>query len=290
MRIIDLEELEARFQHAFATGDPSGLEVIGYGEISSVVAWQGTAGRVAAKRLPNYPNTASRRAHRQLMQEYIDILETNGIVVLPTSFEELGDDVLYTVQPLVEQELLAVEVLRRADDREGEALLETVIAGTAAVAGDPLLGLDVQLSNWVVVDGAVRYFDISTPFIRDPATHLSLLDTSLYVASLPWLLRMPVQRFLAEAIVAEYFDLRTTVINAIANMKREHLETWIPRAVEVANRHVSETITVEDVMRYYRKDQGMWALLQRMRRLDRWWQLRVRRRAYPVLLPGPIAR
>ena len=30
----------------------------------------------------------------------------------------------------------------------------------------------------------------------------------------------------------------------------------------------------------------MWALLQRLRRCDRWWQRRVRRRPYPFLLPG----
>ncbi len=34
----------------------------------------------------------------------------------------------------------------------------------------------------------------------------------------------------------------------------------------------------------------MWALLLALRRLDRFWQLKVRRRAYPFLLPGRIER
>jgi hypothetical protein len=34
----------------------------------------------------------------------------------------------------------------------------------------------------------------------------------------------------------------------------------------------------------------MYALIQRLRRLDRAWQRRVRRRPYPFLLPGPVAR
>jgi hypothetical protein len=34
----------------------------------------------------------------------------------------------------------------------------------------------------------------------------------------------------------------------------------------------------------------MWALLQILRRVDRSWQRGVRRRSYPFLLPGRIAR
>jgi hypothetical protein len=34
----------------------------------------------------------------------------------------------------------------------------------------------------------------------------------------------------------------------------------------------------------------MWGLLQRLRRIDRSWQRRVRRRQYPFLLPGKVER
>jgi DNA-binding GntR family transcriptional regulator len=99
-----------------------------------------------------------------------------------------------------------------------------------------------------------------------------------------------VQRFLADAIVAEYFDVRTTLLNAIANLRKERLTKWIPTAIEVANGHLDDPIERTDVDRYYAKDQRLWAVLQWLRRVDRWWQLQVRRRPYPVLLPGRIDR
>ena len=292
--ITNLAKLEERFQDSFRAGRPVGLEVIGYGEISSVVRWDGESGPVAAKRLPVYQSDAARGSHRDLMVEYIGVLGERGVDVLPTDFLEFGEpersSVLYTVQSLIPADRLAVDVLRSATPEEGEALLRQIITLSAAVAGEPWLGLDVQLSNWVLVDEKLWYLDISTPFMRDLATGLSRLETSVFVASLPWLLRWPVQRFMAEDIVAEYFDLRTTVINAIANLRKERLAKWMERAIGIANEVVDEAITLEEVNHYYKKDQRLWAILQWLRRADRWWQLKVRRRPYAVVLPGRIDR
>ncbi len=292
--VPDLGELETRFRRAFSGGDGAELDIIGYGEISSVVRWEGTSGPVAAKRLPNYASRDVRDAHHQLMVEYIDELQVRGVDVVPTAFHQLDADdgtlVLYTVQPLISPERLAVDVLRGASQVDGRTLLERIVDHTVAVAGDPVLGLDVQLSNWVLFDDGLGYLDISTPFMRDLVTGLSRLDTSIFVASLPWALRWPVQRFLAEDIVAEYFDARTTLLNAIANLHKERLTEWIPVAVEAANARLDHSIERADVDRYYAKDQRLWAVLQWLRRVDRRWQLSVRRRPYPVLLPGRIER
>ena len=58
----------------------------------------------------------------------------------------------------------------------------------------------------------------------------------------------------------------------------------------MANERVSPAIDEPEVRRYYREDAGMWALLQRLRWLDRWWRRRVRKRQYPFLLPGEVER
>ena len=42
--------------------------------------------------------------------------------------------------------------------------------------------------------------------------------------------------------------------------------------------------------RVYASDARLWEVLLRLRRLDRAWQRRVRRREYPFLLPGRIDR
>jgi hypothetical protein len=44
------------------------------------------------------------------------------------------------------------------------------------------------------------------------------------------------------------------------------------------------------VRRDYRSDARMWSLMQSVRRADRWWQRRVRRRQYGFLLPEGIER
>jgi len=292
--VPDLVDLEQMFQQAFATGREGELDVIGYGEISSVVRWETDEGPIAAKRLPNYATAEQRRAHLDLMREYIEVLGNLGVEVLPTRFEELdagdGSYVAYAIQAFIEPQYLVSAMLSSAPAADAERLLGSIIRKAAAVASHPMYGLDTQLSNWVNTPDGLRYLDITTPFMRDEATGLARLDTSIFVASLPWLLRWPVQRFLAEDIVAQYFDLRTTLIDTIANLTKEKAADWIPKAVDLASQEVDDPITIEEVGRYYRKDRRLWAVLQRLRRLDRWWQLRVRRQPYPVLLPGPIER
>jgi hypothetical protein len=49
-------------------------------------------------------------------------------------------------------------------------------------------------------------------------------------------------------------------------------------------------LEADEVARDYASDARQWELLLRLRRADRWWQQRVRRREYPFLLPGPITR
>ena len=75
-----------------------------------------------------------------------------------------------------------------------------------------------------------------------------------------------------------------------ANLQKEGLSEWIPPALEVINAQVSPTVTPEEVERYYRSDARLWEAMLKLRRADRWWQRRVRRRDYPFLLPGHIDR
>ena len=49
-------------------------------------------------------------------------------------------------------------------------------------------------------------------------------------------------------------------------------------------------ISLREVDRYYESDAYLWEFLQRLRRADRFWQRRVRRRTYQFLLPGRIER
>jgi uncharacterized protein (DUF2236 family) len=106
----------------------------------------------------------------------------------------------------------------------------------------------------------------------------------------PWALRGAVRRFALGAILDKYYDRRGALLDLAGNLHKERLAQLLPEVLEAANRVVEPPITDEEAERYYRDDARMWELLQRLRRADRWWQRTVRRRRYPFLLPGSIAR
>ena len=112
----------------------------------------------------------------------------------------------------------------------------------------------------------------------------------MLIASYPWVLRPPLRRFAAPPIAAAYCDPRTVLLDLAANLHKERLTEWIPAVLEAANRELSVPLTAGEVDSYYRSNARLWEVMLRLRRADRWWQRRVRRRTYPFLLPGPTRR
>lgn len=292
VRVDDLDLLEERFRHAFATGKGDGLSVVGYGEITSVVAWQGREGPVAAKRLPAFIDGTGVDEYIDLLEEYIARLRDVGLDVVPTTTQRLvldnGDVALYLLQPLIDEGALAHNRLREASREEAVDMFERVFDGVEAAIGADI-GIDAQVSNWALNGDELVYFDVTTPLLRDGAG-ADRLDTDIFLASLPWMLRGFVKRFMVRGIIDEYFDVRITILNLLANLYKERLNELIPLGLDRANARLGRALTAEEVRRYYAKDARMWELLQRLRRADRWWHLRIRRHPYPFLLPGKVER
>ncbi len=297
----ELERAEKRISRALRQGSSRGLEVLGYGEISSVVAIETPAGRFALKRLPPFPDRTRFEAYRRLFDEYLEKLAAAGLNLVPSAMRSVAGDggrshggvqtgrvVAYCVQSIIDSAALAPRVLAGAGDAEARNLFERILS-TIQRAISPRLGLDGQLSNWVRIDGDWRYLDVTTPLLRDEAGR-DLLDADLFLAMLPWALRGVVKKYLLSDITGSYFDPRQAVLDVLGNLLKERLERHLPAALEVANRHLERPLTTGEVRAYYARDARMWGLLLALRRLDRYWQLRVRRRGYPFLLPGKIER
>jgi len=291
-RVADLGELEARFERAFRTGVDTDLEVVGYGEITSVVAWHGPDGPVAAKRLPTFRGGLGVDDYVAVLNDYLDALRGSGVDVVPTTPERIalgdGDVALYLVQPRIDHSFLGHSYLQNASVDDAIDLFDRVFDLIESVIGSGI-GFDAQISNWALLDGSIVYFDVTTPLLRDHQGQ-DRLDTGIFLASLPWLLRGFVRRFMVRGIIDEYFDVRTTILNLLAQFHKERLIHLLPAGVEAANCRLDEPLTIDEVDRYYAKDARLWEFLQRLRRVDRWWHLRVRRRPYPFLLPGRIDR
>jgi hypothetical protein len=283
-----LAELDQVVQRALVTGDQAGLEVLGYGEISLVVVLDTPEGRYACKRLPLFENQASFDRYAEVFENYVTALRAAGIDVLASELTQVPDEqpvVAYCVQPILDPALLGVSVARGPD---AKMFVETVVDVTANTIGSTL-GLDAQISNWALVDGDVVYLDVTTPLLRDDLG-AEQLDLDLYVASLPWLMRTPVRRFLLDDILRTYYSQRGALLDLVGNLVKERLDDVVPHAVAAANVHVDPDITIDEVRSYYKRDALMWGLLQRLRLIDRGWQRYVRRRAYPFLLPPRIER
>lgn len=289
----ELQDLDRLVVDALRRGEEEALPILGFGEISLVLAWPPDGSpRFACKRLPAFPARERFERYRATLEDYVAALEAHGVRVVPTEFRavELGGGSIagYVVQPILPTDQLAPAVLARASEAEAEPLIEAVVSSAAAVVG-PRLGLDAQLANWVWDRGRLSYIDVSTPMMWTPEGRC-LLDLALIARPFPPPLRWPLRHFLAPRILDGYRDLRGVYFDLCGNLIKERLQRWLPAFVERANGHLDDPLSVADIERYYRSDSRLWSLLLRLRRLDRAWQRRVRRRTYPYLLPQETRR
>jgi len=282
-----LERLEADAEASLSGNTGIELDVLGYGEISTVLRAEGLDGPVAAKRLPAMTGEQLSE-YKEILARYLDDLRARGVRPVKSTVFSVGSDPFtpYCVQPL--QPLLLVDELRTADsniiDRRVQQIVEVVVG-----AVDGWLGLDGQISNWAVDGDQLLYIDVTTPLLRDAAGK-DELDTDLFIASLPWALRGSVRRFLLDEILSHYYDPRAVLLDMAGNLVKERLSQVMEPLLRATNRVVSPSITTDEAMKYYRTDARMWGLLQRLRQADRWWQKTARHRMYPFLLPGEIER
>ncbi len=292
--------LEDEVAHALETGDVSDLEILGYGEISVVVALETDEGRFACKRLPRFADRTAFDRYAELLDDYLDALRSVGVEPVSSELVPVPDDVdvdgkgdgesdsgliAYCVQPAFDPSWLATNVLHEPGS---DVFLAEIVDTTVRTIG-PRLGLDAQVSNWARVDGDLVYLDVTTPLMRSDDGS-ERLDTGIFLASLPWAMRGVVRRFLLSEILSHYYDARAALLDLAGNLVKERLDTHIPSAVALANAYVEPTITEHEARAYYQSDARTWGLLQRIRRVDRGWQKHVRRRVYPFLLPGRIER
>ncbi len=288
-----LADVEEAVQRALASGHDHDLRVLGHGEISLVIGWPADRPTLACKRLPLFPSQESADRYADLFARYLQQLERGGVQLLPSTFRTLaaqpdGRCAGYVVQPVLPEETLGPEVLRRTDPDPDHPLLASVVSSVQAVV-DARTGLDAQISNWALADGAVSYFDVTTPILVDDDGRLAL-DVTVLTATVPWVIRGAVERFVAPPIATAYCDPRTVLLDLVANLHKERLDAWVPAFLEAVNPAVSPPITAEEARKYYRSNARLWEVMLRLRRADRWWQRHVRRRTYPFLLPRSTLR
>jgi hypothetical protein len=288
----ELRKLDGLVERALDLGEESQLAVLGYGEMSLVLAWPADDPRFACKRLPVFRDRDQFERYRRTFDDYIEALRGAGVHPVDSSLRPVERDdgtvAGYAVQPVLPATILATNVLSGADPATGHPLVAAIVDSAAAVV-DPQLGIDAQLANWSWEDGLLGYLDLTTPMLWS-SDGQALLDVDLLVRPTPWVFRGAIKRFLAPKILDGYRDLRGVYLDLCGNLIKQGLVAWLPAFLEHVNRHLKRPMTHAEVERYYRNDARLWGMLLRIRRLDRAWQRRVRRRPYPFLLPREIKR
>ncbi len=287
----DLERLEQAVDDALDRANAETLCLLGHGEISLVLGSPAAEPRWACKRLPPFPSAAAADRYTEVVDRYLERLTARGVHVVGTEVRRVtrpdGEVVLYCVQPVLPRESLGPSIVAAGGDEAAAILGEIVDLALTVV--DARVGLDAQLSNWARHDGRLTYFDVTTPLLTTPDGSPEL-DTGVFLASLPWSLRAPVRRFVLPGILHRYHTPRSVVLDLAANLIKERLDDWIPIVLAAAGDRLDPPLTEDEVRRDYQSDARTWNLLQAVRRADRTWQTRIRRRRYPFLLPAPIER
>jgi hypothetical protein len=285
---LDIEQVDRAVERAIDAGEAGSLRVLGYGEITLVVGWPSERPELAVKRLPPFRDRAQLDRYADLLERYLAALRGRGVRVVPTALRvaSTGRDRprAYLVQPHVPRAQQLNTVLRGAPEELGAALLGRLAEQVALVVDDDL-GLDAQPSNWAVEDDGLVCFDVSTPLLRGPAGRHEL-ELAPFLSIYPWALRGAL-RPVGRSVMSQYHDARTVLVDVASNLVKERLERWLPAFLAAASARVSPPIGAAEVRRYFARDKMLWLLMQRLRRADRVWQSRVRRRDYPFLLPPP---
>jgi hypothetical protein len=325
---IDVDLLE-RFERGLDPAQPARstipAAVLGYGEISTVLAIEGSS--LAYKRMPMFADEAEIAAYAAAFDAYRAKLQAAGLRVAPSTLVPLqqrsgGRCVVYLAERRLPAHAIGNAIVRRAEPAEAQRLLQAVLGelgkvwrfnqqqASAAQTNGPRwqLGIDGQISNWVVeampAEGALpatidlSYFDVNTPLLRRDG--VEQLDTELFLRSAPSFLRWVLRLFVLQDVVERYYEPQRVIIDLIANLYKEGRADLAPAWLEAANRAFGEELAglrrvdlqpldLREVTGYYRQDARIWQLYLGLRRLDRTLH-RWTGRQYPYVLPGSIKR
>lgn len=277
-----------------------GLRILGYGEVSAVLALADVPGLVL-KRMSGFADVPAAETYRELVTDYIAAVRSAGVPVLETRVLVVRRPgrapVTYLIQPEVAQDRLGHSLMRTADDATHEQLLHRVLDAILSVRERAVedVAVDAQLSNWYLASGVDEMpvlLDVGTPFVRRGGRQA--MDAEIILSTAPAPLR-PIFRRLGtvHAYFEDYFEPRTAAVDLLGNYHKEGRPDRIDAALQVVNRRLkplgASPITRREVDRYYRSDARLLGFWLQARRAERAIRLRAGR-GYDFILPGRVQR
>lgn len=298
----ELETFEAGLDPVNLRQAPLTVQVLGYGEISTVFQI-GSDREYAYKRMPLFDSVAAAESYGGNYREYCQHLTNAGLSLPEDDLDIIAlpdrPVVLYIRQKRLPPEQFAHKLIQRLAGDDLTAMIEAICREIDKIGvfnqkhhPNLELALDGQLSNWVVSeDQIIQYIDTSTPLMRKAG--VEQLDPELFLQSAPSFLRWIIRSLFLEDVMNRYYNLRQVYVDLVANLFKERRSDLVPEILPVINGHLTyglEPITVEEVQKYYREDKMIWALFLTFRRWDRALKTKLLRQRYEFILPGKIKR
>lgn len=300
-----LRELDEAIRTLLAGGSTDEVQIIGAGELTCVVEWDG----LACKRLPPVTDPHRPERYGELLAEYLAALKRAGIPAVETGFQVATHQdvhVGYILQPRLPSHTLLPAVMAGLGVEQALVHFETILDHVdAAVAAG--IGIDPQVSNWGIRDGAPLLLDVTTPMLRDEAGR-DRLDTELFVAMLPRMVQGVVRRYMVQDLLNKNFRHREILLDLVGNVVNYGLEHFTEPFLEAANRRLAggsgppapaehppkgsnseppgSPLSLREVERYRTEEKWTWWAMRRSFAAEQVWRKYVLRAPALHLLPS----
>lgn len=285
----DLEQLEASVVDAFHSRDHSQLTIIGFGELTVALGFPSENPSYVCKRSGAMSNEQF-DAYEELVTRYTSGLASRGLSVLDTKvigLDREGDKVAYLVQPLLDASTLGHNLLNNAEPDPEHPFL--VALGERIALADDRISIDAQVTNWAFDGTDMTLIDVGTPFMWDAAGRYEM-DMTPSLVMLPAPVRSYVRRDLNK-MLGRWQSPDGVATDVVANLYREGLEDWAePAAIALsAGVALAEPIDLDHARKLYEADLKIWPQLVRLKKAQRVWQSRVRRKPYEFFIQSTYA-
>ena len=279
-----LIELDRSVRVALEQRDNSGLNLIGFGEISVAIGFPKQNPLFVCK--PTPPSTqAELDAFSQLLEDYAVALDELGAAAVETVVmaADRGDyKIGYQIQPLLPKETLGERVLAEAEpDAEHPFLvgLAEIIART-----NSRVSVDAQVTNWSWDGNTATMLDLGTPFMWDASGEL-ILDADSMFTSMPAPIRGLAKKDILK-LAERWKQPRGVAADVVANLIRIDLEEWVPPTLAIFNRILdpAEPLNEAEARASLAEDAKAFPRLKKLQRAQRFWAERVRRQPYDFFI------
>lgn len=317
-----LKELELNMDATHPEKGKIPIKMLGYGEISFVFEiLEPSCKNIAFKRLPLFSTEGQVKRHIDAYNRYNQILNDEiGIKIPPQDTAWFWMDEkkkkkisLYCMQEKLNPDSIGNKLIHTLPDPDVKKLFVQILKEFKKVWDfnrnneEIKVGLDGQISNWSLINydpgnpkiddnSQYKYIDTSTPMYRINGEEA--MDAVLFLKSAPGFIRWLLKLLFLDEVMDRYYDLRSVIIDLIANFYKEQRSELIPDLVTLSNEFIKkdlvefelEPLTVEEIAKYYKGDKQIWEIFQGMRKFDKFMKTKIFRMGYDFYLPGKIKR